>query len=567
MRRVTTTVVVFLFTLVCVTGTAAAFVFGSLDTSFGNGGIVRTVPPGSTVAQVDALGLQPDGKALVTGLADGSNPAWVERLLPNGSLDPSFGSAGKFVFSDLSGVQFYSVALQTDGKILLAGKAHTSGDIQLLVRLNADGTLDTNADSTPGTSFGVGGVGYIPSTASGESALSDVVVLPTGDILVAGTYKSGPDNLLVIHKFDSSGAPDTTFATNASTATGSFNSDFGDPVAVRILLDPSGNYIYAASSDTGVFTAIKLKPDGTILSSYGSGGYATLGSSVGMDDAIIDSTGRVTFSGAKYVPSPSYIAALGRLDATGQPDASFGTAGLTAVNATAADRSSVVGLRQLSDGRYFTLLLAFTASTKPYSATAVFTPGGQLDPSYGSGGVFTNPELGPGTYALGFETLPDGKALIGGITQSISDPGTAIVARVHGPNDLDPVVKLVPTSKISSPSKSKLKAKKLKKFAGTAGPVGKVSKVEIAVQKSDKKLLKNKKRCLWLSSNKAKFKKVKAVKKKCSSPKWLKASGTDAWSYKLKKLLPKGSYTLSVRATATDGSVQSTPTKKRFKIT
>jgi uncharacterized delta-60 repeat protein len=388
--------------------------------------------------------------------------------------------------------------------------------------------------------------------------------LPSGEILVAGTYRSGPDTLLLIHRFDSSGSPDPTFATNASAATGSFTVESGDPTRIRVLVDSSGNYIFAAASTAGVFTAVKLKPDGTVQSGYGTGGYATVGSSVGMDDAVIDSGDRVTMAGGKYVPSPSYIAVLARLDATGQPDTSFGTTGVSAVNATPDDRSSVVGLRQLSDGRYITLLLPFTSDTKPYAATAVFTAGGQLDSSYGSGGLSKTPALGPGTYVSAFETLPDGKALIGGITQSLTDPGTAVVARIHGPNDPDPII---PTSTVSSPKKSKTSAKKLKKFSGTAGPAGKIAKVEIAVQKIDSKLLKKKRRCVWLSSNKAKFKNVKAVKKKCSTPRWLKAAGTDSWTYKLKRKLPKGKYVLSVRATATDGNVQATPTVKKFKIT
>jgi hypothetical protein len=124
-------------------------------------------------------------------------------------------------------------------------------------------------------------------------------------------------------------------------------------------------------------------------------------------------------------------------------------------------------------------------------------------------------------------------------------------------------------TKVGSPKGSKISAKKLTKFSGTASTsAGTVSKVEIAVQQVDKSLLKKSKRCLWLSTSKVKFKKVKAIKSKCASPKWLKASGTAKWNYKLKKgkKLPKGSYVLSVRATASDGTVQAKPTVKKFKV-
>ena len=125
------------------------------------------------------------------------------------------------------------------------------------------------------------------------------------------------------------------------------------------------------------------------------------------------------------------------------------------------------------------------------------------------------------------------------------------------------------STKISSPKGSKISAKKLTRFSGTATVTnGTLAKVEVALQRVDSKLLKKKKRCSWLSSSKVKFKSIKAVKSKCVTPKWLKASGTTKWSYKLakKKRLPKGSYVLHVRAKAGDGTLQSKPTTKKFKV-
>jgi hypothetical protein len=69
----------------------------------------------------------------------------------------------------------------------------------------------------------------------------------------------------------------------------------------------------------------------------------------------------------------------------------------------------------------------------------------------------------------------------------------------------------------------------------------------------DKKLLKKKKKCEWLSSGKAKFKRTKAKKGKCSSPYYRTAAGTDKWNYRISKPLPAGSYKLTVRVTSTSG--------------
>jgi uncharacterized delta-60 repeat protein len=569
MRRTTTAIVVFLVSLACMTGVAAAFIFGELDNSFGNGGIATIVPSGSTLAGVNAIAAQPDGKLIVAGIGDGTNPMWVQRLLPSGALDTTFGAGGTFVFSDLNHPQPNAIALQPDGKILIAGSAHTGSDIQLLVRLNSNGTLDTASDVTPGDSFGIGGIGYIAATAAtGDSDLADVQPLSNGDILAAGTYKDSGDEKPLLHRYDSSGALDTTFGANATTAFGAFKTDFGDPVRVRILLDPNGHYVVALGASSQNFTAIKLNTDGTIVNGYGASGFANLGSAVGFSDAVIDSTGRITFAGATYTANPTNTLTLGRVDAFGQPDSGFGTAGLAVFNATPNDRSTAMGVRQLSDGRYLALVLSFTtSSTRPYVGTAVFTASGQPETSYGNGGATTYPALGAnlsGTYPIALELLPGDRALLVGSGSTAPAVQAGFVAKLRGVNDPDPIV---PTSTVSSPKKSKTAAKKLTKFAGTAAPAGKIAKVEIAVQKVDSKLLKKKRRCLWLSSNKAKFKKIKAVQKKCATPRWLTANGTTAWTYKLKRKLPKGSYRLSVRSTATDGNVQAVPTLKKFKIT
>jgi predicted phage tail protein len=57
------------------------------------------------------------------------------------------------------------------------------------------------------------------------------------------------------------------------------------------------------------------------------------------------------------------------------------------------------------------------------------------------------------------------------------------------------------------------------------------------------------------------------VKKKCVPTKWLTATGTASWSYKLKKSLKPGQYTLYVRSVNSVGVAQATPTRKNFTLT
>ena len=138
---------------------------GGLDQSFGNGGEVLV--PIATDAYGLAVALQPDGKLLLTGNTVGNQQVATVRLLPNGSIDPSFGSGGTAAFP---GAGVNAIALQADGKILLAGVGAT------LVRLDQNGYMDQT--------FGDGGT--IFARIGTSDAANGVSVQPNGMIVLAG---------------------------------------------------------------------------------------------------------------------------------------------------------------------------------------------------------------------------------------------------------------------------------------------------------------------------------------------------------------------------------------------
>jgi uncharacterized delta-60 repeat protein len=144
---------------------------GTLDPSFGNGGIVLSFPTKTDTATYAAL--QPDGKLLQVGEAPNGDIVLV-RYNPDGTPDTTFGTGGEAL--SLSGTAS-AIAVQPDGKILVAGSLHnTSFDV---LRFNPAGTLD------PG--FGTGGVSSsVPAPPAGSSAATGLLVLPDGRIVVGG---------------------------------------------------------------------------------------------------------------------------------------------------------------------------------------------------------------------------------------------------------------------------------------------------------------------------------------------------------------------------------------------
>ncbi|MFM7739124.1 MAG: delta-60 repeat domain-containing protein, partial [Planctomycetota bacterium] len=115
---------------------------GSLDTSFGTGGKVTT-PVGTSDDFGFSVTLQPDGKIVVAGQAWGGS-SWdfaLVRYNADGSLDTTFGTAGKVTTPVGTGSDYgFSVTIQPDGKIVLAGSAYMDYDADFaLVRYTADG--------------------------------------------------------------------------------------------------------------------------------------------------------------------------------------------------------------------------------------------------------------------------------------------------------------------------------------------------------------------------------------------------------------------------------------------
>ena len=148
---------------------------GSLDVTFDPGSGANVVNPGSGVAIVRHIALQPDGKMLIGGSFTSYNGAArnrIARLNADGSLDASFnpgiGASG----------EVYSIALQPDGKILIGGPftSYNGTSRNGIARLNADGSLDASFD--PG------------SGALNSNHIACIALQPDGKILIGGYFTS-----------------------------------------------------------------------------------------------------------------------------------------------------------------------------------------------------------------------------------------------------------------------------------------------------------------------------------------------------------------------------------------
>jgi uncharacterized delta-60 repeat protein len=194
---------------------------GSLDTTFGTGGIVTTqVGTGDGGGGANSLLVQPDGKIVDVGIAYSAalndNPEWaLARYNPDGSLDSSFGMGGITTSSITGNDRAWGAALQSNGQIVVTGWSNNGAQLNVTPGVLEVGAY--NPDSSPDTAFGSGG--FVTQAIGSGSAGRGVVVQSDGKIVVAGTAAiSGKDDFLLA-RFGPSAAQVGSFTASPNPVT------------------------------------------------------------------------------------------------------------------------------------------------------------------------------------------------------------------------------------------------------------------------------------------------------------------------------------------------------------
>jgi len=309
---------------------------GALDTSFGNNGKVTTDFP-NRAAAISAVVVQPDGKIVVAG---GVYPLFVfagdftiARYNPDGSLDTSFGAGGivTTIFPG-DGSFAFALALQPDGRIIAAGTDFfdfNPGDMSdtdfALARYNPDGSLDTT--------FGNGGT-VTTDFLGHEDDVFSVLIQPDGKIVAVGSANSPVDYYdFAIARYLANGTLDTTFGTGGKVSTDFGNNDLD--IAYAAALQPDGKIVAAGTTvfDFGVqqqFALTRSNFDGTLDTTFGTGGLVLIdfGSFAQSANAVlIQPDGKIITVGYPNTESEDSDFLLARCNPNGSLDLSFGVGG------------------------------------------------------------------------------------------------------------------------------------------------------------------------------------------------------------------------------------------------
>lgn len=380
---------------------------GTLDTSFGGGIVTDGTGFGSGIA------LQPDDKIIIAGaanasarmtpvrgiaqrLSDPSTNFVVFRYLSNGTLDTSFNSTGKID----QGIGFAGgAALQVDNKIVVAGFLQQSvNNYFTIVRYNEDGSLDTT--------FGTNGIANVgdafPTTANvaPPSAFS-VQVQADGKIVACGSIYNSVSNLFFFAtvRLNSDGTPDVTFGTNGIAVTGVGTtpspSTFA-PSAFSLAIQPNGDIISVGFSANGAdIITTRLTTTGNPDPSFGTAGIALpIGDNTGFGLGVaLQSDGKIVIA-IEYddTTGDTFYFATGRYTTNGAPDTTYGTNGLVLQQAPFADGGvSANAVAIQSDGKIVASGVTFNTTSNLffYSTARYLVADAPLAPT-----VITSPSNG-----------------------------------------------------------------------------------------------------------------------------------------------------------------------------
>jgi uncharacterized delta-60 repeat protein len=346
---------------------------GSLDTTFGNGGKVVTI-----IANVNeylaGVRILPNGKILVCGniaLPTLTNGSWaLLRYNSNGSLDTTFGNNG-IVTTDIGNVddQAYAVELQSDGKIVVAGRRgiqiepsqQRKGNVAI-ARYTADGSLDTT--------FGNGGVTITDFGQGLESYAIALMIRPDDSIVIAGESSY----VFLVARYNANGALDNTFGGGDGFSLGRFDDNWDR--ASDAVLQPDGKIVVAGFSGVADpfprFAIARFNSDGSLDQSFGNTGLILL-STIGVFDAVVlQPDGKIVVLGDD---SENFL--LMRLNVNGSIDTTFGSGG-TVTTAFGGAAVFGAGLAIQADGK---LVAAGSTSSDIYFQHSDFALARYLDGS------------------------------------------------------------------------------------------------------------------------------------------------------------------------------------------
>jgi uncharacterized delta-60 repeat protein len=403
--------------------------------SFASGPITTDFDP-STYDQSHRILDAGNGKFLLVGTSGNSDNLTIARYNADGSLDSSYGVAGKVV-TNLSLRSFFDATMDAAGNVFLSVRTNSNSGIYSVIKVDGTGTVDAGFSSDG-----------IAETALGVRYGYAIAAQTDGKAVVASYKTVNFMNDIFVERFNADGSLDTTFGdvdTNSGVGAKlgytSWNAG-ADESPDDILIQADGKIIvvgYSYDDNTGLepIAIRRFNPDGTPDTGFGSqgtiletnsGAWSIYSNYFSDSRAALQSDGKLVVAAS----ADGDALVLARYTSSGVLDTSFGNGGKVAVdgNATNWILTGASDIKIDATGNIFVL-------GDDGLVVAKFLPNGDLDSAFGQNGI-ANISLDGYAYGSSLSLTSGGKILItGGYEEPVNDDGQFMVVRLNADGTQD----------------------------------------------------------------------------------------------------------------------------------
>jgi uncharacterized delta-60 repeat protein len=317
-----------------------------------------------------------------------------------GAFDTTFGTGGKVTMNNGTGNSVSGIAVQTDGKIIVVGAAGGGTADFLVLRYNANGSLDTTFDTD--------GIATTDFSGRVDRAL-DVAIQTDGKIVVVGYSNLNGFSDTAIARYLPNGSLDTNFDGDGRFLTEIGGEQIGD-IAQCIALQADGK-IVAGGGVNGDFSVLRLNLDGSLDTGFNGSGFVTTSISASSDvakDIVVQPDGKIVAGG-----SDTNSLALARYNANGTLDTTFGTNGVVETNFDGFSQGSSLAIAP--GGKLVAAGNAIPTGALQYRfAVARYNSNGSLDTTFSSDGKVVTNINSLGSFAQDVTVQSDGKIIASG---------------------------------------------------------------------------------------------------------------------------------------------------------
>jgi uncharacterized delta-60 repeat protein len=343
----------------------------------------------------------------------------------DGDLDTTWGGDGVVVSTHTDASAAYAIANYPDNRVLVVGSVVDSPASRILVsRFLADGTADTTCNGTGE---------FIDAVK--DAITSDVIVLPDGSFVITGTMQINNKGTLFVAKFTSTCNLDANFGTAGIATYSALLGTSGRALVVqsdgKIVVVGDESSTVSDSSDKRILIT-RFSDLGILDTSFGSNGrfISSTNEKGQAQDVVIDSSGRIIFTGSIVGTVAPGAAIVGRLTITGSLDTSFATQGYLINEFNGDPRLNAIAIRPNGN------LVAVGTYGGPFPSTqqspivVCLTQAGVFDSDCGVDGWTYLPTLNSDVYADDVVVTADNAILLSGMSESI-DPAPMVMRLNH----------------------------------------------------------------------------------------------------------------------------------------